>query len=169
MGAISLATIVKNADLELALEKAGVRDVPVPTPWDGARLALHSSPIVIAEWPEITLAQCLPLTITAPPGFDFPAFSSMVLRILGVGRDQAKQLAERMATIPMWLVPIDSGLAQGKTIREISLRSGPATLIEDTDKNVPRVTVTWSVSDRVYVISGSLSAGLATAAANAVQ
>lgn len=168
-GAWSLDTVVKNADLELALEKAGVRDLSVPAQWDGAKLALHTSPIVIAEWPGVILAQSLPLTITAPPGFDFPAFSATVLRILGVGADQAKQLAERMATTPVWLVPIDSEMAQGKTIREINVRSGPATLIQDTDKNGARVTITWSVADRVYVLSGSLNESVAIAAANAVE
>jgi hypothetical protein len=169
MGGLSVATVVRVADLKLALEKAGVPDQPVPTQWDGAKLALHSSPIVIAEWPGFLLAQSLPLTITAPPDFDFPAFSAMILRILGVGAGQARELAARMATIPVWLLPVDSAMTEGKTIREINLRSGPATLIEDTDKNGARVTISWSVSDRVYLLSGGISAELATAIANAVQ
>ena len=169
MGPMSLATVVKNDDLKLALEKSGVTDQPVPAAWDGARLALHSSPVVIAEWPDILLAQSLPLTITAPPGVDFPVWSALVLRILGVGTDQARELAERMATAPVWLLPVDSEMGRGKTIREISLRSGPGTLIQDTDKKGERVTVVWSVSDRVYLLSGRIAPELAITAANAVQ
>jgi hypothetical protein len=166
---MSMATVVKNADLKLALEKAGVADQSVPAAWDGARLALHTSPIVIAEWPDVVLAQSLPLTISAPPGVDFPAWSSMVLRILGVGANQAKELAERMGTIPVWLLPVNSEMGRGKTIREVSLRSGPATMIEDTDAKGDRVTVVWSVGDRVYLLSGKISAELAIVTANAVQ
>jgi len=166
---MSMATVVKNADLKLALEKAGVRDQPVPERWDGSRLALHSSRIVIAEWPDLLLAQSLPLTITAPPGVDFPAWSAVILRILGVGANQAKELAERMGTIPVWLLPVDSEMGRGKTIREVSLRGGPGTLIEDSDKHGGRVTVVWSVGDRVYLLSGRISAELAITTANAVE
>ena len=166
---MSMTTIVKNADLKVALERAGVADQPVPDEWDGARLALHSSPIVIAEWPDVVLAQSLPLTIAAPPGVDFQAWSAVVLRILGVGANQAKELAERMGTAPVWLLPMDSEMGRGKTIREVSLRGGPGTLIQDTDKRGERVTVVWSVGDRVYLLSGRITADLAIVVANAVE
>jgi hypothetical protein len=48
------------------------------------------------------------------------------------------------------------------------LRSGPGTLIQDTDKKGERVTVVWSVSDRVYLLSGKIAPELAIATANAV-
>jgi len=166
---MSMATVVKNADLKVALEKAGVADQPVPDAWDGARLALHSSPIVIAEWPDVLLAQSLPLTVTAPQGVDFSAWSALILRILGVGASQARELAERVGTAPVWLLPVDSEMTRGKTIREVNLRGGPGTLIEDSDKKGKRVTVVWSVGDRVYLLSGRISAELAIATANAVQ
>ncbi|MDP8982931.1 MAG: hypothetical protein M3O35_20330 [Acidobacteriota bacterium] len=165
---MSMVTVVKNADLRQALERAGAGDQSLPAAWDGATLALHSSRIVIAEWPDILLAQSLPLTVTAPPGVDFPAWSALMLRILGVRASQAKELAERMATVPVWLLPVDSEMGRGKTIREVSLRGGPGTLIEDSDKKGERVTVVWSVSDRVYLLSGRISGELAIATANAV-
>src|SRR5690348_11554030 len=76
---LSAGTVVKAADLELALRKAGVTDQTVPPQWDGAQLSLHTSAIAIAEWPGIVFAQSLPLTLTAPSGFDFSAFSALVL------------------------------------------------------------------------------------------
>jgi hypothetical protein len=169
MGSVSVATVVKNADLKLALERAGIGDQPVPDAWDGARLSLHSGPIAIAEWPDVVLAQSLPLTVTAPPGVDFPAWSAVVLRILGVRANEAKELAERMGTIPVWLLPVDSEMGRGKTIREVSVRGVPGTLIQDSDTKGERVTVVWSVGDRVYLLSGKISAELAIATANAVQ
>jgi hypothetical protein len=62
-------------------------------------------------------------------------------------------------------------IREGATIEEIDLNSGPATLLQETEQDgaVKRITLVWSVSDRVYSLSGKLSRELAIAAANAVQ
>jgi hypothetical protein len=163
--------VVKTADLQLALQKAGVTDQRVPAQWDGAQLALHTSAGVIAEWPDVMLAQSLPLTLTAPAGFDFSAYSALVLRVVGVAPDEAQRLAQRMGTVPPLIAPIDSDLEKTGAIEEITLNSGPATLLRQTgdDGAAKRITVVWSVPDRVYVLTGNLSRELMIAAANAVQ
>jgi hypothetical protein len=168
---ISAGTVVKAKDLEMALQRAGVTDQTVPSEWDGARLALHTSAVVIAQWPDVALAQSLPLTLTAPPGFDFPAFSALVLRVLGVGPDEAQRLARQMGTTPPWLAPLAQDLEERATIEEIALRSGPATLLQENGAagEAKSITVVWSVPDRAYVLRGTLSRELAIAAADAVQ
>lgn len=168
---LAAGTVIHAADLETALRKTGVTDQSVPPQWDGAQLALHTSAIVIAEWPDVVLAQSLPLTLTAPPGFDFPVFSALVLRVLGVGPDEAQRLAQRVGTTPPWLAPLSRDLQASTTIEEITLQSGPATLMQEAgnDHKAKRVTVVWSVPDRVYALTGYLSRELAIAAANAVQ
>src|SRR5204863_10106308 len=113
----------------------------------------------------------LPLTLTAPADFDFSAFSALVLRVLGVGPDVAQRLAQRMGTAPPWLAPIARDLEKSATIEEIVLNSGPATLLQESGDEgaVKRITVVWSVPDRVYLLSGKLSRELAISTANAVQ
>ena len=56
-------------------------------------------------------------------------------------------------------------------MEEIVLNSGPATLLEEKAAAgaVKRLTVVWSVPDRVYLLSGNLSRELAIATAGAVQ
>ena len=168
---LSAGTAVKAADLERALRKVGAADLTVPPQWDGAQLTLHTSALVIAEWPDIVLAQSLPLTLTAPSGFDFCAFSALVLRVLGVGPDDAQRLAQRMGTAPPWLAPIARNIEANAILEEIVLNSGPATLLQEIGDNgaVRRTTLVWSVPDRVYLLSGKLSRELAIATANAVQ
>ncbi|HLK20973.1 MAG TPA: hypothetical protein VKT81_18610 [Bryobacteraceae bacterium] len=162
---VSAGTVVKLADLELALRKAGVTDQSVPQAWDGAQIALHTSGVVIAQWPEVALAQSLPLTLTAPAGFDFPAYSALVLRVLGISADQAQRLAQQMGTTPPWLAPLVQDLTARGTLEEVTLRSGPATVLHETNTT----TVVWSVADRVYVLRGTIDRALAIAAADAVQ
>jgi hypothetical protein len=169
--ALSAGTLVHVADLELALRAVGIAGQTVPPAWDGAQLGLHTSPLVIAEWPDIVLVQSLPLTLTAPASFDFPAFSALILRILGVEPDEAQLLAKRMGTTPPWLAPIDRNMEERATIESVALKSGPATLVQQmNDKGaVERTTLMWSVPDRVYLLTGSLSRDLTIATANAVQ
>jgi len=168
---MAAGTVVNTADLELAMRKAGITDQQVPPEWNGARLALHTSALVIAQWPDAALVQSLPLTLTAPAGFDFPAFSALVLRIVGVAPEEARRLAQRMGTIPQWLAPLARDNDEFATIEEITLNSGPATLYQERgrDGQVDRTTLAWSVPDRVYVLDGKLSRELTIAVANAVQ
>jgi hypothetical protein len=162
---ISEGMVVKVADLELALRKAGVPDQKVPAGWDGARVALHTSGLVLAQWPDIALAQSLPLTLSAPTTFDFATYSALILRVLGVGPDEAARLAQQMGTTPSWLAPVSKDFDKLATFEEIALNSGPATLVEQPG----RITLFWSVPDRVYLLSGNVSRELAMATANAVQ
>jgi hypothetical protein len=168
---ISAGTAVKAADLELALRRAGITDQAVPPGWDGARLAVHTSPVVIAEWPGIVLAQSLPLTLTAPADFDFPAFSALVLRVVGVGPDEARRMAQRMGTAPPWLAPVNRDFRSLLSLEEIALNSGAATLVQEKDESgaAKRTTMVWRVPDRVYLLDGTLSRELMIAVANAVQ
>ncbi len=160
-------TVVKVIDLQLALTRAGVTDQTVPPAWDGAQLALHTSPVVLALWPnDLALAQSLPLTLTAPANFDFAAYSALILRVLGVAPEEAALLAQQMGTAPPWQAPISKDLDAQATFEEVTLNSGPATLLEQPGQ---RVTLTWNVPDRVYILTGTASRDLVIAAANAVQ
>jgi hypothetical protein len=168
---LSAGTVVRVAELELALRKAGVADQTVPPEWDGAQLALHTSAIVIAEWPDIVLTQSLPLTLTAPPGFDFAAYSAFVLRIVGVDPDTAQRLAQRAGTTPPWLAPIAQNFDETTQLEEINLNSGQAMLLQETGYKgaASRITIVWSVPDRVYALRGNVTRELAISTANAVQ
>ncbi len=70
-----------------------------------------------------------------------------------------------MGTTPAWIAPIDSDFNKFANIEEVQLTSGPGTLVQESD----RVSLVWSVPDRVYLISGKLPRELAIAMANAVQ
>src|SRR5262249_39819805 len=115
------------------------------------------------------------------------------LRAAGIPREQARALAERMRATPALLVGIASN--NKKSIREVNLRSGPATLIETRGekrggapyptsiwesirrffedifdfegKAGGHVLLIWGVEDRVYHL-GAKSAEQAILAANSI-
>jgi hypothetical protein len=165
---MSAGTVLNAADLERALHAAGIANQIVPPGWDGARLALHTSPMVIAEWRDLVLVQSLPLTLTAPAGFDFAAFSTLILRVLGVAPEDARRLAQQAGTAPPWLAPIDRSFRSITTMQEIALNSSTATMVQREGTPV-RTTLVWRVPDRVYLLDGTLSKELMILAANSVQ
>lgn len=169
LGPMSFGTVLRTADLELALQKAGVTDERVPKEWDGAELSLQIGPTVTAQWPGITLMQGLPPTISTPAGFDLRAFSTAALRAVGMNRETARRFGERMVNTPFLLLGITT--EDKVAIREVNLRTGPATLVDDLGKDgqSERVSLIWSVSDRVYLLSGAIKADSAIEIANATQ
>jgi hypothetical protein len=171
LGPMSFGTTLRTADLELALHKAGVQDLSVPKQWDGAQIILQVGSTVTAAWPQtdVTLMQGLPPKLVAPAGFDMGGFATAALRAVGMSRDAAQRFGQRIATAPAMLLGI--GAEDRSAIREVRLRSGPATLIEDIgDSNrIERVELLWSVSDRVYALSGNVTAEVATRIANSVE
>jgi hypothetical protein len=172
MGPVAFGITLKAEDLRQLLRRAGI-DEPVPPSWDGARIVMHTAGTVMAEWPEIDtmLMQAPPLTMAAPDGFDLRAFTTLFLRGLRMSRDQAERLGVRMSAAPAWMMAIEPDEKVG--IREVMLRSGPGTLVYDYDEDHPdrveRLTLIWSVPDRVFILSTGLGDTVAIAAANAIE
>ena len=69
------------------------------------------------------------------------------------------------------MLPVDPEDKIG--IREVSLRTGPATMVYDYDTEHPdrieRLTLIWSVSDRIYILSTGMGDAQAIAAANSIE
>lgn len=183
-GPLSIDTVVSTADLELALRNAGVLDQDVPKDWDGARIALQIGATVTAEWSDVreegsgqiewsdlTLAQGLPPLVAVPPGFDLAAFTVLNLRTALLGRENALRFAQRATTAPALL--FGNGRQNIVGVREVNLHKGPATLIDERREpgfgahtnwfgysggpSVERITLLWSVPDRMYVLRGVMS------------
>ena len=170
LGPMSFGTTIQAADLELALRKAGVSDQPVPRQWDGAQIALAIGFTVTATWSDDTwFMQGLPPVISMPTGFDLGGFLGAVLRAAGMRSADARQLGRRIAASPAMLLGI--GGEEQVNIRDVKLRSGPGTVMEDFDEHGrrERVAVVWSAPDRIYLLSGGFDVEKAIAVANAVE
>ncbi len=169
LGPMSFGANIKAVDLESALRKAGVSDEAVPGHWEGAQLLLRIGPAIMAEWNDVALMQCKPLVLAASSGVEIGAFTTLLLRALGMSREAAQRFGHRMTTAPALLLGI--GTEDAVNIRDVNLRTGPATLIEDFGDNgrLERVTILWAVPDRVYVLSAAIRPDLAISLANEIE
>jgi hypothetical protein len=131
-------------------------------------MGLHSSPMVIADYPAFQLIQLMPLAITTPPDFDLAAFTWNVLRIGGLDAAAARTFAAQMASAPFALLAISP--EEEVTLRRVTLRAGEGTLVHDLndDGSLQRTTLVWSTPDRLYTISSNLSDDEVIAIADAI-
>src|SRR5262245_40761019 len=189
------STTLNVAKMEESLRQAGVTDQPIPKEWDGVVFSLTIRSFVSSTWNpgEMSLFQHTPVALSAPAGFDITVYWMAALRAAGIPREQARRLAERMRASPALLLGIAAN--NKKSIREVNLRSGPATLIEtrgerrgggppptdvwesirrffedifDQRKGGGHVELIWGVEDRVYHLAAK-SAEQAIIAANSIE
>jgi len=150
---------------------------------DGTQLTLQLGASVTAAWSDLTLTQSPMPVVAAPPGFDLADFAFTTLRAAGLRNSaMAQRLAQLPTTAPAFLFGCLPPHFVG--VRQVTLRTGAATLIEelgggDLDSfgpTVERITLLWSVPDRVYVLTAvtkipatMLSLDLAAALASAID
>jgi hypothetical protein len=84
----------------------------------------------VAEWNDVALWQWKPPALTASSNVDIGALTTAVLRALGMNPEAALRFGHRMTTAPALLLGI--GEEEAVNVREVSLRTGPATMIEDS-------------------------------------
>jgi hypothetical protein len=203
LGPMSFVTVIGAADLAESLRVAGVRDRQVPQQWEGAQLTLQIGATVTARWSDVSdersgetawseliLAQGPAQVVTTPAGFDLEAFAAVGLQAAGMrNRERALRLAQHATTAPAllfgYLTPYHY-----VGLQEVNLRTGSATLVQEFGRasqdhgfgysdgvpRVERITLLWSVPDRVYVLTGvtkipttMLSLDLAAALASAID
>jgi hypothetical protein len=200
---MSFVAVISTADLAQALRTAGVPDQPVPQQWEGAQLTLQIGATVTARWSDVsdersggmawsdlTLTQGPAQVVTTPAGFDLEAFAAVGLQAAGMrNRERALRLAQHATTAPAllfgYLTPYHY-----VGVQEVNLRTGSATLVQEFGRasqdhgfgysdgvpRVERITLLWSVPDRVHVLTGvtkipttMLSLDLAAALASAID
>jgi hypothetical protein len=153
IGRIAAAETIHVAELETALKKARASDVQVPREWEGVEVRANIGPIVNLGYPgEIGILEAKPVELETPAGFPLQRFVETAFRMIGMRATDATALAQKFAANPGWLMGIPAD--EAANIEQVSLRTGPALLIEDfkDDGSVGRVTVLRSTSERIYCV-----------------
>jgi hypothetical protein len=134
---------------------------------DGGLLTLKIEAAVRATWSDVSdgrtrwsvlsLSQAPVPVLAAPPGFDTAAFARAVLRAAGMRNgEMVQRLSGRSTTAAALLLGYVPRHFLG--VREVNLRQGPASLIEEFGGGDPpsleRLTLLWTAADRVYLLAG---------------
>jgi hypothetical protein len=141
------------SEMEAALRKVGAGGMAVPPEWEGVQLRAGIGPMVAADYPgEVQILQARPIELSVPTGFPLERFAEVAFRSIGVSVWEARALARKFVANPAWLLDIPPD--EPVNIQEVSLRSGPALLMEDFDDRgkLARVTVIRSTSERILAV-----------------
>ena len=155
---------VDAARLRSLLETLDIRDLKVPGSLDGARVEVHTHPVVVQRYRHerwvLTLVQARSPEVSLPTGVDLAQLGEMGMRILGVEPAQARRLAQSLDWHTTLLVPVPSNATE---FRGVQVRGHNGLLIttapsaEGTNRpGREGVIVMWSDADRVYGLIGNL-------------
>ena len=144
---------LNREELQRGLARMKVNRV-VPPAWDDARIDVQQSASVIASWPNLTLTQTEPHTISVPEGFDVRALTEIALRIMGLGAQAAQRLATRSENLTAIIAagPEDE-------VREVSIGSNRGTLLHDVGQRgaLQKRVLYWATPDRLFVLTADAS------------
>jgi hypothetical protein len=153
------------ADFQAALNKVGAKDVQVPPEWEGVQLRARIGPIVnLGYADDVGILEAKPIELSIPAGFPLQRFAEVAFRSLRVSEREARALAQRFVANPAWLLDIPSD--EVANVEQVSLRAGPALLVEEIndDGTAGRVTILRSSSERIYcVLANNRQVALRTA------
>ena len=146
-----------TSKLELLLDAMGIDDLSVPVGLDGQEVMISNSPVVHLSYgrtdgPQVQFFQSRSPEVALPDGIDLPSLAQIVLRIMGVDRERAYDLAWTVDWRSTMIVPVP---ANGGSFREINIAGHDGLAIQSTDGK-SRVLL-WATGERVYAMIGSLS------------
>jgi hypothetical protein len=167
IASISKESQIRVAELRTALGLAGANDVSVPEDWNGVVIGIQESAGIAADYGSMYLAQRLPLSLDAPPGFPVDWFLGCLFRIIGLSSIEAQNLLHQFAANPAEFLLI---APRYHDTRQLQLALGPAGFLQNNGKaHGAGVMLIWSTADRSYFLSGPLTESQAIAIANSIN
>jgi hypothetical protein len=150
---------VATEPLQLVLEGLGIDDVSIPTGLDGQQATMRVLPVVHLEYTnaatggQLQLLQSRSPEVSFPAGLDLAALAEVGLRILGLERDEAYQLAQSIDWRSTLIVPVP---AAGASFTEVDVAGNDALLIQPRDEFGGLLL--WASGDQVFALGGPLPA-----------
>ncbi len=160
-------TIRITADTERlrrVLESLAIRDLTIPDTLDGQTATITVPPIVEMKYESANrmaiLVQARSPNITVPAGLDLPLFGEIGLRILGLGRAEARRFAHAIDWHTTLLVPVP---ANATSFRQVDVAGRRGLVIETaaspaSQQRRQRFTIVlWSDGGQMFAMRGTLT------------
>jgi hypothetical protein len=150
---------IRSAKLRPLLDALDLRDVEIPTGFDGQPITVRKPAVVIQAFEKdrlrAALVQARTPEVSLPPGADLEKLGEVGLRALGLDAGEARSLARSIDWHSTLLVPVPATAAN---FRKLTVHGQQALLIETrrTETEGSRSILMWSEDDRVYGVLGNL-------------
>jgi hypothetical protein len=146
-----------TGNIELILDVLGIDDLTVPQALDGQSVMLHIPPIVQLGYVQgdaarVSFLQARSPEVTMPAGIELPVLAEIALRIVGLEREEAFNLAWTIDWRSTLIVPVPAGEADFREVN-VAGQQGLA-VIPRHDSN--RVLL-WGNGERVFALTGNVA------------
>ena len=166
-----------NADsnrLNEILDALGISDLRAPAGLDGQSITIRVPPVVMVRFEtggsagrRTRLMQARAPEIALPPGIDLSALGEIGLRMLGVSRDEARQLARTIEWDSTLIVPLPPTIRSFQHV-EIGGRPGVAISYQPPNESLTTMLL-WSRDGRVFAMQSIQAMEIAIAMADSVR
>jgi len=162
-----------TAKLQEVLTALGIDDLAVPAGLDGQVVTVSIPPIARILYDngakQIALVQSRGPVVSFPAGVDLASFAEIGLRLLGLGRAEAYDLAQSVDWRSTLLVPVPLTAA---TFHRVEVQNGDGLAIDAAageNGGSGESMVLWSGGDSVYALRGPIRAADLLLMAQSVQ
>lgn len=158
--------------LAQVMEALGIDDLSPPAGLDGHVVNIAISPVVHATYEvgdtraRIDFVQALVPDVQLPPGVDIAALGEIALRILGLQRRDAHEMAQAIDWHTTLLVPIPP---MARSFRQVEVGRASGLLVEKGDPSLSESLLLWSTAGRAYAMSGRVAGEQLVVLASSVQ
>ena len=177
MGEGAARLTINASKLRPILDELGMRDVRVPSGFDGQPITVHKPAIVVQHFTtgkrSLSVLEAMSPEVTLPPGADLRQLGEMGLRVLGLDENEARRIASAMDWKSTLIVPVPTTAG---SFRQVTVRGQKALFITtnaetraDGTKIRRGAMVVWAEGDRVHAVRGELDGDELLGFANALR
>jgi hypothetical protein len=159
-GDLSWRVTASTDKLQHVLDTLGIDDLSVPQGIDGQMATIHVPPVVrityAAPAAHATLVEARRPEASLPAGLDLSQLAEIGLRVLGIDRTQAHELAQNIDWHTTLVVPVPADVA---VFRQVDIQGSTGLLIESAriaPGKPSQSQLLWSSGDQVFALSGDL-------------
>lgn len=163
LGSRSWRFTANTARLQQVLSSLDIDDLTIPTSLNGQSVAVQIAPVVRIAYGNggrhATLLESRQPVVSLPAGTDLPQLAEIGLRVLGIDRTQAYEIAQSFDWRTTLMVPIPADVSN---FRRVNIEGHPGLLIVTNRRTgqdrrlVESSRIMWSTDDRVFALVGNL-------------
>lgn len=176
LGARSWRFTASTSRLQQVLGSLGIDDLTVPTSINGQSVTLQVAPVVRIAYADgsrqAMLLESRQPVVSLPAGTDLPQLAEIALRVLGIDRTQAYEIAQSFDWRTTLMVPIPADVSN---FRRVDIAGHAGLLIvanrrlAQGKRPVESSRIMWSTNSRVFALVGNLPPGELFDMAQSVQ
>lgn len=177
MGEAAARLTINTSKLRPVLDELGLRDVQIPTSFDGHPITVHKPAMVVQRFTDgkrsLSILESMSPEVALPPGADMRQLGEMGLRVLGLDAAEARRVASTVDWKTTLLVPVPTSAG---SFLQVTVNGQQGLFIRTKSETRPDGTrirsgglVVWGEGGRVHAVRGEIESDELLGFANSLR